>query len=240
MSPVWQILGIAAFVLQILFVGSMQHKGLFRRYPFLFLYSVVLLLAGVVEWATYQRENYSYYYWANEIVLQILLLFAMLHFIYVALAADRARTRKVLLIGTAILAVSYALATLKQTPPPSVPVERHTAYFMTMLSRNLSFCSALLNIVLWNSLLHFRRRDSQMLMLAAGVGILTTGKAIGHSMRMIDRSLALAGNGVVVVSSLLTLALWIWTCWALRPSASTPRKLDEHSGEAAASPTRLG
>jgi hypothetical protein len=141
--------------------------------------------------------------------------------------------RKVLLIGSAILIVSYSLATLKQTPPPTVPADRHTAYFMTMLSRNLSFCSALLNIILWNSLLHYRRRDTQLLMLAAGVGIFTTGKAIGHSMRMIDRSLALAGNGVVVVSALLALGLWIWTCWVLRPSMAPARSAEEPAVEPA-------
>ncbi|MEP7366201.1 MAG: hypothetical protein ABI972_23335 [Acidobacteriota bacterium] len=237
MSPVWQIFGILAFVLQILFVGSMQHKGLFRRYPFLFLYSLVLLLAGVIEWATLKQEGFANYYWSNEIILQILLLFAMLHFIYVALATDPSRMRKVVLIGGAIIIVSFAVATLKQTPPPSVPIERHSAYFMTMLSRNLSFCSALLNVILWNSLLHYRRRDSQMLMLAAGVGIFTTGKAIGHSMRMIDRSLATAGNGVVVVSALLALALWVWTCWALRPSPISPRRLDGPAGEPAPTAT---
>jgi len=239
MSPVWQVFGILAFVLQILFVGSMQRKGLYRRYPFLFLYSLVLLLAGVVEWATIKRESFASYYWSNEIILQVLLLFAMLHFIFLALAADPARMRKVLLIGSAIIIVSFALATLKQTPPASVPAERHTAYFMTMLSRNLSFCSALLNIILWNSLLQYRRRDSQMLMLAAGVGIFTTGKAIGHSLRMIDRSLAVTGNGVVVVSALLALALWIWTCWALRPSSNSFRPVVEPTDEPAPSTTRL-
>lgn len=233
MSPVWTIFGILAFVLQILLVGLMQHKGLFRRYPFLFLFSIVLLLAGVVEWATLGSQRYASYYWANEIILQVLLLAAMLHFIYLALTADPARMRKVLVIGAAIIIASFALASFKQTPPPTVPAERHAAYFMTMLSRNLSFGSALLNVVLWNSLLHFRRRDTQLLMLAAGVGVFTTGKAIGHSMRMIDRSLAIAGNGIVVVSALLAMALWIWTCWALRPSSAYGAKVEEHSVEPA-------
>jgi len=227
MSPAWQIFGILAFVLQILFVGLMQHKGLFRRYPFLFLYSLVLLLAGVIEWATLERQNYAAYYWSNEIVLQILLLLTMLHFIYVALTHDRARVRKVVLIGLAIGVISFSLASITPDPPRPVRADRYATYFMTLLSRNLSFCSALLNIVLWNSLLHYRRRDTQMLMLAAGVGIFTTGKAIGHSMRMIDRALTIPGNSIVVVSGLLALAVWIWACWALRPSSSTPRPLDQ-------------
>lgn len=239
MSPLWQVFGILAFVLQMLFVGSMQRKGLFRRYPFLFLYSIVLLLASVIEWATLTQESFANYYWSNEIVLQVLLLSAMLHFIFVALAADPARTRKVLLIGGAIIIVSLSLATLKQTPPASVPQERHATYFMTMLSRNLSFCSALLNIILWNALLQYRRRDSQMLMLAAGVGIYTTGKAIGHSLRMIDRSLASTGNSVVVVSGLLALALWIWTCWVLRPASPRVLSAGEPPGDPAPSTTHL-
>lgn len=223
----WKALGIVAFGLEVILVGVMQRRGHFRVYPFLFLFSVVLLLAGVVEFTVWSGSAYVWYYWSNEIILQVLLLIAMLHFIFVALSADPARVRKVLLIGTAILAVSLSLAMLKQTPPPSVPEDRRTTYFMTMLSRNISFCSALLNIVLWNSLLHYRRRDSQMLMLAAGVGIFTTGKAIGHSMRMIDRDLAIAGNGVVVVSALFALAIWVWSCWALRPSRIADSALDQ-------------
>ena len=239
MSPVWQVFGILAFVLQVLFVGSMQRKGLFRRYPFLFLYSIVLLLASVIEWATLTQESFAKFYWSNEIILQVLLLLAMLHFIFLALSSDPARTRKVLLIGGAIIIVSLSLATLKQTPPPSVPQERHATYFMTMLSRNLSFCSALLNIILWNALLQYRRRDMQMLMLAAGVGVFTTGKAIGHSLRMIDRSLASLGNSVVVISGLLALALWIWTCWVLRPAAPRVSKPDEPPGDPAPSTTHV-
>ncbi|MBN8734232.1 MAG: hypothetical protein J0L64_27090 [Acidobacteria bacterium] len=213
----WQFLAILASVLQVLLVGSMQNRGLYRLYPFLFLHSLVLLLASVVEWTTLRHPSFANFYWTNEVVLQVLLLLTMLHFIYVALETDPARRRKVALIGLAILIVSVTLATFNPAPPRVVPQDRQTTYFMTLLSRNLSFCTALLNVVLWSSLLHFRRRDVQMLMLAAGTGVFTTGKAIGHSLRMLDKDLAMAGNGVVVVTALLALMIWTWSCWSLRP-----------------------
>lgn len=227
MSPVWQIFGILAFVLQILLVGSLQHKGLYRRYPFLFLYSIVLLLAGVVEWTTVGSGSFARYYWTNENILQVLLLLTMLNFLYISLSTDPARNRKTVLIGVAVLVVSLTLATMQPEPVRPVPEDRRVTYFMTLLSRNLSFCTALLNIVLWNSLLHYRRRDTQMLALAAGTGVFTTGKAIGHSLRMIDRELATAGNSVVIVTAILSLIIWTWACWALRPAPEKTKAVEE-------------
>ncbi|MCC7236142.1 MAG: hypothetical protein IT163_12600 [Bryobacterales bacterium] len=228
MSPVWQIFGILAFGLQILLVGSLQHKGLYRSYPFLFLYSIVLLLAGVVEWTTLGSGSFAGYYWTNENILQVLLLLTMLNFLYISLSADPARVRKTVLIGLAVLVVSLTLASIQPEPPRPVPEARRVTYFMTLLSRNLSFCTALLNIVLWNSLLHYRRRDTQMLALAAGTGVFTTGKAIGHSLRMIDRELAAAGNSVVMVTAILALFIWVWACWALRPAPEKKKTAEEH------------
>jgi hypothetical protein len=227
MDSFWKLLAVLASVLQILLVGFMQHRGLYRLYPFLFLHSIVLLLASVVEWTTVSQSSFANYYWTNEVVLQTLLLLAMLHFIYLALEADPARWRKVSLIGLAILIISFSLATFHPAPPREIPQDRQMTYFMTLLSRNLSFCTALLNVVLWSSLLQYRRRDVQLLMLAAGTGVFTTGKAIGHSLRMLGRELASTGNGVVVVTAILALVIWTWACWALRPRGVAPVALGE-------------
>lgn len=236
MISLWQVFAILAFVLQALLVGAMQRRGLYRLYPFLFLYSVVLLLAAVVEWATIHQASFASYYWTNEIILQVLLLMTMLHFIHIALEADPARVRKVALIGLAIVVASIGLVMFTPDPPKPVPPARMATYLMTLLSRNLSFCTALLNIVLWNCLLHYRKRDFQLLMLAAGVGVFSTGKAIGHSLRMLDRELAVAGNGVVVVTAILSLAIWTWACWTLRPAPRASVPLEE----AAAGRAKLG
>jgi hypothetical protein len=89
--------------------------------------------------------------------------------------------------------------------------------WMTYLSRNLSFCSALLNFVLWSALIRRRQRDPQLLLVSAGMGLDTTGKAIGHSLRWISRSAVPIGNVLIVITHLLALTLWWYSFARMRP-----------------------
>jgi hypothetical protein len=69
-----------------------------------------------------------------------------------------------------------------------------------------------LNLFLWQSLLKNRLWDVQLLMLSLGAGFWTTGRAIGHSLRLMSPASQTTGNMIIVLTELLSLIVW---CWAV-------------------------
>jgi hypothetical protein len=79
---------------------------------------------------------------------------------------------------------------------------------MTVVSRDLSFCTALLNLVLWSALLRNRKRSVELLLVSGGIGLQTTAKAVGHSLRSLSLATKTPGNFIVVLGHLLCLFIW--------------------------------
>ena len=52
---------------------------------------------------------------------------------------------------------------------------------MTPWTRDLNFCSAILDLALWALLIAAREKDHRLLLLSGGLGIQFTGEAIGES-----------------------------------------------------------
>ena len=243
MSVLWYIFGFVGLLLELFVLAAMlqtppnqslpNQSPAYRRYPILFLLCLIMLCSTVVETAAAlapasfsftQTEQYRLYYWINENVIQFFTFLLMISFIYRALDGIRGRVTLCLGLVTAaalILVISLSGATFDNYR------------WMTPLSRNLSFCSALLNLVLWSALLRQKKREPQLLMVSAGLGLATTGKAIGHSLRRISTSAVVTGNLVIVVTTLLCLFLW-WYSFSrhVRLAASASR------GSAASGPQR--
>jgi mRNA-degrading endonuclease toxin of MazEF toxin-antitoxin module len=209
LSPFWTITAAVGFLLEACVIHAMQKTSRYRTYPLLFSYVILLFLTASVEAALLfglpslpaNRKVYALYYWSNDAILQILIFAVMLSLIHRATEGFPRRWRWTVipaLIVTGILANSlYAIG--------SQPgVTRH----MTVISRNLGFCTALLNAVLWAALMRNRRRSTELLLVSGGIGLQTTGKAIGHSLRALGTTSMLMGNLAVVLSHLLCLLIW--------------------------------
>jgi hypothetical protein len=220
-ASAWLVTGSLATLLLILLVGVMQRRGYFAVYPILFLYIITSLLASVAEWTiilkfySLSNEDYRTYYWTNEFILQTFLFVLMLAFIY--RAWERNPNRLVLTLGIAFIALAGAFGSI------FFAGDNDPKKLYSLLSRNLSFASALLNFLLWTVLIKNRGRDFQLLLLAAGVGLMTAGKAVGQSLRTIGPEFLTAGNVAIVASQLLSYGIWLWT---LR---SVPAR--DHSGK---------
>jgi hypothetical protein len=187
----------------------MQRRGYFTLYPILFLFILTNLLAGVAEWAivlkfySISSDDYKSYYWTNEFALQSLLFLVMVSFIHRAWEGHGRRF--VWTVGVFLLVLIGVLGSVVISDP------NDARRWLSMLSRNLSFASALLNLVLWTALVKNRGRDHQLLLLSAGVGLMTTGKAIGQSLRTIGPDTLTLGNVIIVVSQLVAFVVWLWT-----------------------------
>jgi hypothetical protein len=215
-DTLWLLTFFIGAALQVLLLIRLQ-RGAYKSYPILFLYCLLLFLSTVVEIAVFRdrtsglyRNYYRDYYWINDAVLQLLILGVMMSFLHRAMKENPSRRVVSMVVGAVILAVvSYSY------------LSAATNHF-TALARNLSFASALMNLALWMALLKGARNDVQLLLLSAGIGVQTAGKAIGHSLREMSRATQStagveAGNILIVAVHLMCLFIW-W--WALGPAFS--------------------
>src|SRR5450432_3034 len=173
--------------LELLVIGEMLRGG-YRKFPLVFAYSILNFLATVVEipatLAFYRgvagaARTSADYWWNNEAVFQVLNYLVVMSLIYQA-TADL-KTRRVLrvflfagalLVGGITFCVHYN--------PALLPGE-----WMTPWTRDLNFCSAILDMALWALLIGRKEKDERVLLLSGGMGIQFAGEAIGGSIRQL-------------------------------------------------------
>jgi len=206
-SGLWLVTFFLGAALQLWIIARMQRRS-WRRYPLLFVYCIVLFLSSIVEVAAFLNilsgwstgtDAYERYYWTCEAILQMLILGVMLSLLYRAMRGHSGRW--VASLGLGGVATAYVLFSY---------LGAEEARRLTEAARNLSFASALLNLALWLALVRIGPLDRQLLLLSAGIGIQTTGKAIGHSLRYVSRDMVEAGNILIVAVHLLCLFIWWW------------------------------
>ena len=208
--------------LELMIIAGLLRGG-YRKFPLVFVYSILNFLATVVEVpatvAFYRgvvgaANTFASYWWNNEAVFQVLNYLIVMSLIYQATA--ELRSRRILRIFLFAGAILFAAVTfLVHYDPTTRP-----GLWMTPWTRDLNFCSAILNLALWALLIGRREKDEQVLLLSGGMGIQFTGEAIGGSLRQLaqkDHSLVLARSGSVIMllSNLVLLFVW-WQ--AFRPA----------------------
>jgi hypothetical protein len=212
------------FPLDVLVIAALL-RGPYRRFPFVFAYSVAVFFTSVVEVAAYPgyfpgtqfAHTWVRYYWIDETIRQGLLFAIVISLVYLATAAVQARAVvRVFLIAAAALFAAISFF---------VHYDSHAVMgrWMTLWTRDLSFSSALLDFALWSILLTNRKHDEQLLMLSGGLGIQFAGEAIGQTLRNQFPSMVLAGNVIIIAASLACPLVW-WHVFRTSPvgKASVP------------------
>ncbi len=211
MSWPWYISGAIGSILQILVLYCLL-RGTYRKYPLLLVYSIVLLAATTLQWIVifqgggatgFFTRAYQRVYWLNEAVLRAFL------FLLVITLTDRAMQnspRRSILMNIlwagVTLVVIFSLIGWEGSFLSGRSWNR--------VARNLSFCAALLNLVLWSALVRERTRDMQLLLLSAGLGVEVTGEAIAYSIREFSRNIFSVQfpNVLGAVTHLFCLFVW--------------------------------
>jgi hypothetical protein len=221
------ILSISGYLvgvpLELLIIGALLHGG-YRRFPLVFVYIIAEFLGTVIEMpqalAWYRSHDphvghrYAWWYWTDEIVLQVLVFAVVISLIWQATSAARSRRplRVALILGVILFAgTSFLFHFSPKTP---------TGVWMTAWKRDLNFGSAILDMALWALLIAKRQKDSRVLMLSGGLGVMFTGEAIGESLRNLGKkgsAIALPGGVLVMIINLLFLYIWWQTFRAPRP-----------------------
>jgi hypothetical protein len=202
-----------------LMVIAIMLRGAYKRFPFVFAYVIAVFLATAAEIPAYigffsgARRSRNVY-WINEGVLTVLSFCLVTAFIYTATTAapNRKPIRRILLAGAVLLPI--ASVAMHYSPVGYV------GQWMTLVSRDLNFCAAVLDLALWSLLLVFRRGDHTLLMLSGALGMQFAGEAIGQSLRQLSRATVWPGNFIIVLANLLCLYSW-WQTFRTAPVETT-------------------
>jgi len=201
--------------LEILIIAVLLRGG-YRRFPFIFAYIVcdfvttVLEMpanAGYVRGGSQSAVDYAWLYWVDEVILQVLIYAVVMSLIYGA--TRQLRSRRILrlsVIGGAVLIAGISFA--MHYHPGMVK-----GAFMTPWTRDLNFCSAILDLGLWALLIGSRARDQQVLLLSGALGIKFAGESIGESVRQLatrshSRPISLTGNVIIMLANIFFFYVW--------------------------------
>ena len=216
-----QILGyVAAISLQILILHAMRN-GAWRKFPFVFLYVVVDLITNLVEikpnltadtMTAAAKHNWFMLYWWNERVIQATLLLLVISLIYRASA--HLRSRRALMAILICGSVLYALVSLALHYDPEVT----TGKWMTRWSRDMNFCIAILDLMLWATLIRIREKDQRILMISGALGLQFTAGAIGQGLRDLSHNLTTMAAVMIVGANLACLYIW-WSAFRVKVRA---------------------
>src|SRR5579872_351774 len=206
----------------ILLVIAALLRGSYRRYPFIFAYTVVSFLTAVVETAALVgrssgvqlAHSYAVYYWVDDGIRQVLLFAVVISLPYQATRQARGRA----LVRTSLIAgaVLFLLISFLIHYDQRAVISR----WMTPWTRDLDFCSAILDLALWTILLNARKHDMEIFMLSGALGIRFAGEAIGHALRNEFPGILLAADTTVVFASLMCLYIW-WQVFRASPVRKT-------------------
>lgn len=154
-------------------------RGPFRQYPLLLAYCAtelaILIGEGIVfNSAGVKSLAYRYAYWSGDVLHDLMLFLLVIALTYRTLAGSPMRPatgRMLKIIAVAAVVLPFVL----YHPYFTGRWFRHT-------SQLLSLGAAFLNLLLWTATIGTKKRDPQLLMVSAGVGITVTGLAIAYGL----------------------------------------------------------
>jgi hypothetical protein len=186
-----------------------------KPYFILILYSGVQLATSALELAIYFNGSnlnstlYTRIYWSDEILLDLLLFLLVIVLTFQATEGSPIRPA----VGK-LLAVVVCLALVLPfviLHPPLFKVR-----WFNGTSQMLNFGGAIMNLALWTALIGSKRRDSRLLTVSAGLGVMVTGAAITWGVRQWVTPHAIAQVVVNKFGLLMQIAATAIWCWAFR------------------------
>lgn len=202
------------FPLMFVTINAVRRRGV-RHYPLVFTYLAVTMLIALIQAPTALAFHRT---WRQGAWLQVvqavgegaayaLLLVLVISLIYQATA--RSGTRR--LVRTALIAGALLVMFVSFAVHYDSSVK--LGVWITPWTRDLNFCAAILDLALWALLLGSKNRDTRLLLLTGGMGIMFAGDAIGESVRHFairNRSNAtfLVGNALTAIADSTFLYVW--------------------------------
>ena len=182
-------------------------KGLWRRFPLVGILCTIQVVGILIDSISVligaPRRLQVQMYWTGDLIAHAAISLLIISLIWQTLDAGQNRKVNVMMIGAGVLCFAIGSAYIFYDP--------RITRWMTPVSRNLSFCEEVLNLILWSILLKGRASDYLLLMVSAGIGLQVTGEVIGHTLRLYTGPSTLwVPNTLVYISEIVCLCIWIW------------------------------
>jgi hypothetical protein len=233
-----------SLALQVLLLNSLR-RGVYKAYGFVFAYSIVLFFTTLADGAVnlkvvaLSRTAADTLFYQNDAVRQFLLFAVVISLIDRAMKDNPMRLRvRFLLIAAGIGVTLLSLQIHSSDVLEGRSDRSRFVLLMTSVTRDLSFGSVGLTLLLWLLLIAARKKDHQLLMVTGGLGLQFAGEAIGQSLRQLSRehySLYVIGNLVAGITHLLRLYVWYS---AFRKPPAKEKEPDGKSPEALPHPAQ--
>ncbi len=204
-----------SLVLQVLLLSFLLLQNYYRKYSLLFGYRLTYLATSILEVAlvhhfgTKLNSTYTFVYWTDEVALDLLQFLLVIALTYRAMEGNPARPAfGRFFAGVVVVMVLVPFLIFHH------PLFSNRWFYQT--SQLLNFGAGVMNLALWTALLGSRRRDPQLLVVSAGLGVAVTANAISYGIRVlgargVPHRFADALNTAADLGSLV-----IW-CWAFQP-----------------------
>ena len=156
--------------------------------------------------------TYAHLYWSNDVfldLLQFLVVIVLTHKATEGGANQKTVGRLLAGVFVAVMLLPFLIFHSTFTPWPE-------PRWFSGTSQMLNFGAAIMNLVLWGTLIVSKRRDPLVLIVSAGLGVMVAGAAVSYGLRHMIPT----GGPKWIPNLFLFLAQiggWgIW-CWAFRP-----------------------
>jgi hypothetical protein len=224
MTFVYRALDVGEAV-PLLLVLVLLLRGPARKFPVVLGYVVweLLTTAGLTSFdmlyggSAAQRlvapdvtQLYAHLYWSNDVIVDLLRFFLVIILIYKAAPEGAQR----LPVGRILGGVMTVVVLLPFFIFPMGPDHWPQSTWFNSTSELLNFGAAIMNLVLWGTLIANRNRDPQLAAVSVGLGIVVTGAAISYGFRHLLPSQAkFIPNLFLMLTQIVGWSIWCRAFW---------------------------
>ncbi len=217
-----EFLRYGGLVLQVAALILLVFGPLNRYFPlFLYLLSLVATTGAetwVIRSVGVSDNLYFNVYWGGEFLLDALMAFLVISLTSRGLEGTPMRSKTVSLLF-AIVAVAVLV------PFVAFDSDVFGRRWNQSVGQLLNFAVALMNLVLWSSLLLARQKDRQLLTVSAGLGVMVAAAALTLGVRQFTNQgdvLRDIVDWVHRLSQCVGPAMWCWAFRVVKPRLTTP------------------
>lgn len=219
MTLLSDVISIAGYLLQVVLLILLVF-GPFRRYFLIFAYCLAQALQMAVDGLVLRQfgqssPQYKTAFWTDAIIVDILLFLLVIALTHQAMEGNPLRgkmTRLLVAISVIIMVLPFVVL--------QGPMFR-TRWF-NGTDQILNFGAAIMNLGLWTALLGNKKRDPQLLTIAAGLGVRVAAAAVLLGLRRFTTGGGDAREIADIAARLSFVAGTLIWCWAFRPGRAHP------------------
>ena len=222
-------MAIGGHLLALGVVGVSLHRHSFRRYSYLNLYAIALLVVDLQRYAVLYAYGFNskQYFWAfylSDALLNVLLYLLILSFFDVVFRESPLRaTVRLSLLG------AFALLSFISYLSISSTVKHFYSRLTIEFQQNMYFASVVLAVLLCMSLAHLRVQNPQLSMLIGGLVVYATLQAASYALQniMLAKVLTEVVRLMSSISTAVMLGIWCYSLAKLPITAPAPEKRGE-------------